>query len=185
MAKPDDPNFKPFRRDPVTYVREWALPGTPGLTHRIGGLEKNPDGVLSTDPENHALMVKNRQEKVNRVANYIPDQEVKGNPDGDLLVIGWGGTAGALTLAVDEMNEEGKKVAYTHFNYICPLPKNTDEILRRYKKIVVCELNNGQFLGYLRTLFPEYAMHQYNKIMGQPFTVTELKDCFTKIINEK
>lgn len=185
LAKPDDPNFKPFRRDPVTYVREWALPGTPGLTHRIGGLEKNPDGVLSTDPENHALMVKNRQEKVNRVANYIPDQEVKGNPDGDLLVIGWGGTAGALTLAVDEMNEEGKKVAYTHFNYICPLPKNTDEILRRYKKIVVCELNNGQFLGYLRTLFPEYAMHQYNKIMGQPFTVTELKDCFTKIINEK
>ncbi len=185
LAKPNDPNYKPFRRDPVTYVREWALPGTPGLTHRVGGLEKNPDGVLSTDPENHALMVKNRQEKVTRVANCIPDQEVKGDPNGELLVIGWGGTAGALTLAVDEMNKEGKKVAYTHFNYICPLPKNTGEILHRYKKIVVCELNDGQFLGYLRTQFSECPMRQYNKIMGQPFTVTELKDCFTKIMNEE
>lgn len=184
LAKANDPNYKPFRRDPDTYVREWALPGTPGLTHRVGGLEKNPDGVLSTDPENHALMVKNRQEKVNRVANFIPNQEVQGNPDADLLVVGWGGTAGALTLAVEEMNKEGKKVAYTHFNYICPLPKNTGEILRRYKKIVVCELNNGQFLGYLRTQFPDCVMHQYNKVMGLPFTVTELKDCFNKILSE-
>lgn len=184
LAQPNDPNYKPFRRDPVTYVREWALPGTPGLTHRVGGLEKNPDGVLSTDPENHALMVKNRQEKVNRVANYIPNQEVKGDINGDLLVIGWGGTSGALTLAVEEMNAEGKKVAYTHFNYICPLPKNTGDILHKYKKIVVCELNNGQFLGYLRTQFPECPMHQYSKIMGQPFQVCELKECFNKILGE-
>ncbi len=184
LAKANDENFKPFRRDPKTYVREWALPGTPGLTHRVGGLEKNPDGVLSTDPENHALMTKNRQEKVNRVANFIPNQEVQGDINGDLLVIGWGGTAGALTLAVEEMNKEGKKVAYTHFNYICPLPGNTGEILRRYKKIVVCELNNGQFLGYLRTQFPECPMHQYNKMMGQPFQVSELKECFNKILGE-
>ncbi len=184
FAKPNDPNYRPFRRDPETFAREWALPGMEGLSHRVGGLEKCPDGPLSTDPENHALMVYNRQEKVNRVANYIPEQEVMGNPDADLLVIGWGGTAGALTLAVEEMNNEGKKVAYTHFNYICPLPKNTGDILRKYKKIVVCELNNGQFAGYLRTQFPECPMHQYNKIMGLPFEVGELKDCFTKILGE-
>jgi len=184
FAKPNDPNYRPFRRDPETFARQWALPGMEGLSHRVGGLEKCPDGPLSTDPENHALMVYNRQEKVNRVANYIPEQEVTGNPDADLLVIGWGGTAGALTLAVEEMNNEGKKVAYTHFNYICPLPKNTGDILRKYKKIVVCELNNGQFAGYLRTQFPECPMHQYNKIMGLPFEVGELKDCFTKILGE-
>ena len=184
LAKPNDPNYRPFRRDPETFAREWALPGMEGLRHRVGGLEKCPDGPLSTDPENHALMTYNRQEKVDRVANYIPDQEVTGNPDADLLVVGWGGTSGALTLAVEEMNNEGKKVAYTHFNYICPLPKNTGDILRKYKKIVVCELNNGQFLGYLRTKFPDCPMHQYNKIMGLPFEVGELKECFTKILGE-
>ena len=184
LAKPNDPNYRPFRRDPETFAREWALPGMEGLRHRVGGLEKCPDGPLSTDPENHALMTYNRQEKVNRVANYIPDQEVTGNPDADLLVVGWGGTAGAITLAVEELNNEGKKVAYTHFNYICPLPKNTGDILRKYKKIVVCELNNGQFAGYLRTQFPECPMQQYNKIMGLPFEVGELKECFTKILGE-
>ena len=184
LAKSNDPNYRPFRRDPETFAREWALPGMEGLRHRVGGLEKCPDGPLSTDPENHALMTYNRQEKVNRVANYIPNQEVTGNPDADLLVIGWGGTAGAITLAVEELNNEGKKVAYTHFNYICPLPKNTGDILRKYKKIVVCELNNGQFAGYLRTQFPECPMQQYNKIMGLPFEVGELKECFTKILGE-
>jgi len=182
LAKPNDPAYRPFRRDPETFAREWALPGMEGLRHRVGGLEKCPDGPLSTDPENHALMVYNRQEKVNRVANYIPEQEVKGNPDADLLVVGWGGTAGALTLAVEELNNEGKKVAYTHFNYICPLPKNTGDILRKYKKIVVCELNNGQFAGYLRTQYPECPMHQYNKVMGLPFEVGELKAEFERLL---
>ena len=182
LAKPNDPDYRPFRRDPETFAREWALPGMEGLRHRVGGLEKCPDGPLSTDPENHALMVYNRQEKVNRVANYIPEQEVKGNPDADLLVVGWGGTAGALTLAVEELNNEGKKVAYTHFNYICPLPKNTGDILRKYKKIVVCELNNGQFAGYLRTQYPECPMHQYNKVMGLPFEVGELKAEFERLL---
>ncbi|MCR4816725.1 MAG: 2-oxoacid:acceptor oxidoreductase subunit alpha [Bacteroidales bacterium] len=184
LAKPNDPNYRPFRRDPETFAREWALPGMEGLRHRVGGLEKCPDGPLSTDPENHQLMVDNRQEKVDRVANYIPDQEVMGNPDADLLVVGWGGTSGALTLAVEEMNNEGKKVAYTHFNYICPLPKNTGDILHKYKKIVVCELNKGQFAGYLRTKFPECPMTQYNKVMGLPFEVGELKDCFNKLLSE-
>ena len=184
LATPNDPNYRPFRRDPETFAREWALPGMEGLRHRVGGLEKCPDGPLSTDPENHALMVNNRQEKVNRVANYIPDQEVAGNPDAELLVVGWGGTSGALTLAVEEMNKEGKKVAYTHFNYICPLPKNTGEILRKYRKIIVCELNNGQFAGYLRTQFPECPMRQYNKVMGLPFEVGELKEAFNQMLGE-
>lgn len=182
LATPNDPNYRPFRRDEEKYAREWALPGMEGLNHRIGGLEKCPDGPLSTDPENHALMVHNRQEKVNRVANFIPEQEVTGDPDAELLVVGWGGTAGALTLAVEEMNNEGKKVAYTHFNYICPLPKNTGDILRKYKKIVVCELNSGQFAGYLRTQFPECPMTQYNKIMGLPFEVGELKAEFESLL---
>ncbi|MBO4740474.1 MAG: 2-oxoacid:acceptor oxidoreductase subunit alpha [Bacteroidales bacterium] len=184
FAKENDPEYRPFRRDPETFARQWAIPGMEGLRHRVGGLEKCPDGPLSTDPENHALMVYNRQEKVNRVANYIPEQEVTGNPDADLLVIGWGGTAGALTSAVEEMNNEGKKVAYTHFNYISPLPKNTGDILRKYKKIVVCELNNGQFANYLRTQFPECPMHQFNKVMGLPFEVGELKQKFNEILGE-
>ena len=99
-------------------------------------------------------------------------------------MVGWGGTAGALTLAVEEMNNEGKKVAYTHFNYICPLPKNTGDILRKYKKIVVCELNNGQFCGYLRTQFPECPMTQYNKVMGLPFEVGELKAEFNRLLEK-
>ena len=184
LETPNDPNYRPFYRDEETYARQWALPGMEGLRHRVGGLEKAPEGNLSTDPEIHALMVHNRQEKVNRVANYIPEQEVKGNPDADLLVVGWGGTAGALTLAVEEMNNEGKKVAYTHFNYICPLPKNTGDVLRKYKKIVVCELNSGQFAGYLRTQFPECPLHQYNKVMGLPFEVSELKEAFNQILGE-
>lgn len=185
FAKENDPNYQPYRRDEETLAREWAIPGMAGLRHRVGGLEKeNGKGNLSTDPENHAKMVYLRQEKVNRVANYIPEQKVQGNPDGDLLVIGWGGTSGALKLAVDEMNQEGKKVAYAHFNFISPLPKNTEEILKKYKKIVVCELNNGQFVNYLRMNFPQYHMHQYNKIMGLPFEVGELKEKFNEILGE-
>ena len=185
FAKENDPNYQPYRRDEATLAREWAIPGMAGLRHRVGGLEKeNGKGNLSTDPENHANMVYLRQEKVNRVANYIPEQKVQGNPDGDLLVIGWGGTSGALKLAVDEMNKEGKKVAYAHFNFISPLPKNTEEILKKYKKIVVCELNNGQFVNYLRMNFPQYHMHQYNKIMGLPFEVGELKEKFNEILGE-
>ena len=182
LATPGDTEYRPFKRDPETFARQWALPGMEGLRHRVGGLEKAPEGNLSTDPENHALMVRNRQEKVNRVANYIPDQTVTGNPDAELLVVGWGGTAGALTLAVEELNNEGKKVAYTHFNYICPLPKNTGDLLRRYKKIVVCELNSGQFANYLRSQFPECAMTQYNKVMGLPFEVGELKEHFNSLL---
>ena len=129
-------------------------------------------------------MTKYRTEKVQRVANTIPDQVVNGDEDADLLVVGWGGTEGNLKLAVEELREEGKKIAITHFNYIMPLPKNTEEILKKYKKIIVCELNMGQFVNYLRMNFQTLAFQQYNKIQGLPFEVTELKEKFNQILGE-
>jgi len=185
MAEPGDKNFKPYRRDEKTLVRQWAPAGTEGLRHRIGGLEKtNIDGYVSTDPLNHQLMVNIREEKVNRVANYIPQQQVVGDESGDLLVVGWGGTEGALLSAVKRMQEEGRKVSLAQFNYIKPLPSNTRDVLSRFKKIVVCELNMGQFVNYLRITLPEYRYYQFNKVQGLPFHVQELAEAFTKIMEE-
>ncbi|NLF43433.1 MAG: 2-oxoacid:acceptor oxidoreductase subunit alpha, partial [Bacteroidales bacterium] len=186
LAKPNDAEYKPYRRDAETLVRQWALPGTEGLRHRIGGLEKtNIDGLVSTDGANHQLMVNLRNEKVQRVANVIPEQKVFGPEEGDLLVIGWGGTEGALVSAVAKMQEEGKSVALAQFNYIMPLPKNTEDILKRYKKIIVCELNMGQFVNYLRMTLPDYKYHQFNKVQGLPFMVQELTDVFHKMLEDK
>ena len=179
MAAPNDKNFKPYRRDEKTLVRQWAPPGTEGLRHRIGGLEKtNIDGYVSTDPLNHQLMVNIRQEKVNRIADHIPLQEVVGEPEGDLLVVGWGGTEGALLSAVRRLQDQGEKVSLAQFNYIMPLPKNTREIFSRFKKILVCELNMGQFVNYLRMTLPEFRYEQFNKVQGLPFHVQELTDAF-------
>ncbi len=184
FAKPNDPDFQPYRRDPKTLVRQWAVPGMDGLRHRIGGLEKTDGkGEVSTDNLNHEKMVHYRKEKIDRLAERLPLQEVYGDEDAELLVVGWGGTHGALKTAVNELRAEGKKVAYTHFHYISPLPKNTEEILRKYKKIVVCELNMGQFVNYLRMNYQGIMFHQYNKVQGLPFEVTELKQEFNKIMN--
>ncbi len=186
LATPNDPKYKPYRRNEKTLVRQWAHPGMEGLRHRIGGLEKtNIDGNVSTDPLNHQLMVNIRAEKVNRVADYIPLQEVMGEGSGDLLVVGWGGTEGALKSAVGKMQEQGKKVSLAHFNYIMPLPKNTREVFSRFKKIVVCELNMGQFVNYLRMTHPDFRYHQFNKVQGLPFHVQELTETFTKLLEEK
>jgi 2-oxoglutarate/2-oxoacid ferredoxin oxidoreductase subunit alpha len=186
IAEPNDKSFKPYRRDPVTLARKWALPGTEGLRHRIGGLEKtNIDGNVSTDPLNHELMVNIREDKVMRLAKYIPEQEVLGEDSGDLLVVGWGGTEGMLKSAVGQMQRDGYKVSLAQFNYIMPLPKNTGEVFSRFKKIVVCELNKGQFVNYLRMTHPEFRYHQYNKVQGLPFHVKELVQVFTKKLEEK
>lgn len=186
LAKPNDPDFKPYRRDPVTLARKWALPGTEGLRHRIGGLEKtNIDGNVSTDPLNHELMVNIREDKVLRLANYIPEQEIYGEESGDLLVVGWGGTEGMLKSAVGQMQRAGHKISLAHFNYIMPLPKNTPEVFSGFKKIVVCELNKGQFVKYLRMTHPEFRYEQYNKVQGLPFHVKELTEVFTKTMEEK
>ncbi|MFO7998360.1 MAG: 2-oxoacid:acceptor oxidoreductase subunit alpha [Bacteroidales bacterium] len=185
MARPNDKSFKPYRRDEKTLVRQWAPPGTDGLRHRVGGLEKtNIDGNVSTDPINHQLMVNIREEKVNRIADYIPPQKVVGEESGDLLVVGWGGTEGALLSAVKKLQEEGKKISLAQFNYIKPLPSNTREVLSRFKKIVVCELNMGQFVNYMRITHPEFKYHQFNKVQGLPFHVQELTEMFTKLLEE-
>ncbi len=184
FATPNDPNYQPYRRDPKTLVRQWAIPGMDGLRHRIGGLEKTDGkGEVSTDNLNHEKMVHYRKEKIDRLAERLPLQEVYGDEDAELLVVGWGGTHGALKTAINELRAEGKKVAYTHFNYISPLPKNTGEILGKYKKIVVCELNMGQFVNYLRMNYQGILFHQYNKVQGLPFEVAELKEEFNKIMN--
>ncbi len=185
LAKPNDPDYKPYKRDENSLVRKWAAPGTDGLRHRIGGLEKtNIDGNVSTDPLNHQLMVKLREEKVKRVENYIPEQTLVGEESGDLLVIGWGGTEGALISTVKRMQEENYKISLAHFNYIKPLPKNTKNILSNFKKIIVCELNMGQFVNYLKISFPEFHYYQYNKVQGLPFHVNELTEVFKNILEE-
>ena len=166
--------YYPFQRDPETLVRRWALPGQKGFEHRVGGLEKTHEGVLSTDPANHAMMVAERAAKVQKIADFIPALEVDGPASGKLLVVGWGGTYGHILSAVHELREAGKDVSFAHFDYILPLPKNTEEIFTRFEKIIVCELNSGQFVNYLRGVFPQFDYLQFNKVQGQPFLVNEL-----------
>ena len=166
--------YYPFQRDPETLVRRWALPGQKGFEHRVGGLEKTHEGVLSTDPANHAMMVAERAAKVQKIADYIPALDVDGPASGKLLVVGWGGTYGHILSAVHELREAGKDVSFAHFDYILPLPKNTEEIFSRFEKIIVCELNSGQFVNYLRGVFPQFDYLQFNKVQGQPFLVNEL-----------
>ena len=174
--------FQPFERDPETLVRRWALPGQKGFEHRVGGLEKNHAGVLSTDPENHARMVAERAEKVARIARDIPALEVTGPASGSLLLVGWGGTYGHLSSAVQELKEEGVEVSYAHFDYINPLPANTEEVFSHFGKILVCELNSGQFAAYLRGIYPQFDYVKYGKVQGQPFLVSEIKDAIKKEI---
>ena len=174
----------PYLRDGETLARRWAVPGIPGFEHRIGGLEKEDGtGNISYDPQNHEHMVKLRTEKVKRVENYIADLELDGAQSGDLLVVGWGGTFGSLHTAVKYLHEEeGKAIGLAHFHHLNPLPRNTKDVLSRFKKIVVCELNLGQFATYLRGKFPEYPYLQFNKVQGLPFTVMELNNHFRQLL---
>lgn len=176
--------WQPYMRDPETLVRYWAVPGTPELMHRIGGLEKHArTGAISNDPVNHEQMVQVRREKVARVAADIPAQEVLlGSPETDTLLIGWGGTYGHLYSAAEELNAEGVKVALAQFKYINPLPANTSELLRRYKRVIVAELNTGQFADWLQAKHPDVEIHRINKIQGQPFMVSELVDRVKEIM---
>jgi len=182
FVQPGMEGIKVTARDEKTKVRYWSFPGMEGFEHRNGGLEKDfTTGAISSQPDNHELMVKTRQEKIDYIANVIPELEVEGNPEAEVLVIGWGSTHGHLLSAVNNINKNGGKVALAHFNYIQPLPKNTAEILNRYPKRVVCELNSGQLASYLRTKVPgEYL--QYNKVQAQPFTVHELEDHISSLL---
>ena len=175
-------DFMPYARG-ENLARGWAFPGKAGLEHRIGGLEKHAlKGCISYEPSNHQQMVNVRAEKVARIADELPRQTVEGDESGRLLVVGWGGTKGHLQSAVQQLRAEGKSVSLCHFNYINPLPKGVAEIFGRFDRIVVCELNEGQFAAYLRQNFPQFAFEQYDKCEGLPFTVAELKQKFNGLL---
>ena len=176
--------WKAYRRDVDSLSRYWAVPGMEGFTHRIGGLEKDFDtSSISTEPKNHQKMVITRQAKIDNIANVIPDIEVLGDSDAELLLVGWGGTYGHLYEAMEIMQSKGKKVALAHFRYINPLPKNTADVLKRYKKVIVAEQNNGQFANYLRSKVDGFNPYKFNRIKGQPFVIGRLVEEFTKIID--
>ena len=183
IAVAGEGDFMPYKRD-ERNVRSWAFPGTANLEHRIGGLEKNAaTGNISYDPANHAVMVATRAAKVAAVVADIPEQTVYGDNSGDLLVVGWGGTRGHLTSAVEKMREQGKSISHCHLNYLNPLPANLEQLFAGYKRIVVCELNAGQAASYLQGLFPQFSFERYNKVEGQPFTVAELVNVFNEKMN--
>ncbi|MBQ8888141.1 MAG: 2-oxoacid:acceptor oxidoreductase subunit alpha [Bacteroidaceae bacterium] len=175
--------WTPYQRN-EEGVRYWAIPGTEGFTHILGGLEKdNATGAISTNPENHHLMTQLRQQKIEKI--QVPDVEVEGDKDdAELLIVGFGGTYGHLHAAMDELRAAGKKVALAHFKYINPLPANTAEVMKKYPKVVVAEQNMGQFAGYLRMKLDGFVPYQYNEVKGQPFVVNELVSAFTEILNK-
>ena len=175
--------WTPYQRN-EEGVRYWAIPGTEGFTHILGGLEKdNATGAISTNPENHHLMTQLRQQKIDKI--QVPDVVVEGDKDdAELLVVGFGGTYGHLHAAMDEMRAAGKKVALAHFKYINPLPANTAEVMKKYPKVVVAEQNMGQFAGYLRMKIDGFVPYQYNEVKGQPFVVNKLVAAFTEILNK-
>jgi len=172
--------YTPYERDPKTGARYWAIPGTEGYTHILGGLEKDgKTGAISTDPENHSMMCRLRAEKVARIE--VPDVEVFGDKDdAELLLVGFGSTFGHLYSAMEQLQKMGRKVALAQFRYINPLPKNTEEVMRRYPKVLVAEQNLGQFASYLRTKIDGFVPYQYNEVKGQPFQVNEIVDYVTQ-----
>jgi 2-oxoglutarate ferredoxin oxidoreductase subunit alpha len=177
-------NWHPYDRDEKTLARNWAIPGTEGLEHRIGGLEKDAvTGNISYEPLNHEKMTAIRAEKIERVKFNIPDIEAEFINEGDLLVVGWGGTYGSLHSAVKNIREEGyTNIGYLHFNYINPMPKNTAEILSKFKKILVCELNSGQFASILKIKHSEFEFLQFNRIQGLPFANDDLIQKFKELV---
>ena len=184
-ATPDQAgHYTPFERDPETKVRYWAIPGQEGFTHILGGLEKDEHtGAISTDPENHNLMVHERAEKVALIP--VPDLEVEGDKDdADLLIVGFGSTYGHLHSAMMQLRKEGYKVALAQLKYVNPLPKNTADVLLKYNKVVVAEQNLGQLAAVLRAKVDNFVPYQYNEVKGQPFVVAELVKNFKEIIQK-
>jgi len=183
FAEPQE-GFAPYSRD-ENLARPWAIPGTQGLEHRIGGLEKsNLTGAVNYTPENHEFMVRLRDKKVRSIANDIPDLEVTGDQQGELLVIGWGGTYGAITDAVVKARKKGYKVSQAHFTHIFPLPKNTEEVLGKFKNILVVEINLGQMAKYLRSELNANVM-QYNRVQGLPFKSSEIEAKIIELLGGK
>ena len=179
----DPVDFKPYRRNPDTLARPWAVPGTPGLEHRIGGLEKQDvTGNINYEPLNHENMVRIRAAKVEAIVQDIPDIVPAGDPDGDLLIVAWGSTHGAITAAVKSQRELGHRIGHVHLRHLNPLPKNLGEVLQRYKTVLVPELNMGQLLWLLRAKYLVNAIG-LNKIQGRPFKVSELEQKIAELVS--
>jgi 2-oxoglutarate ferredoxin oxidoreductase subunit alpha len=173
--------FQPYQRDPETFGRPWAIPGTPGLEHRVGGLAKQPvSGNVSYDPDENEQMVRERVEKVARLADYLPEQPIFGPASGDVLVISWGGTYGAVRSAVDRLQRQGKHVSHAHLRYLNPFPRNLGDMLGRFKRIIVPELNLGQLIILLRGRYGTQEFIPVNKVQGQPFKIRELVEAIQK-----
>lgn len=175
--------YRPYDRDERSKVRCWAIPGTDGTAHRLGGLEKDArTGAISTDPANHEKMVAIRREKIARIADDIPLLEVQADAAADTLLIGWGGTYGHLRTAADELCAAGTPVALAHFRYINPLPANALDVIRSYRRVIVAELNTGMFADYLQSKLPGVDIRRINKVQGQPFKVSEIVDQVKSLI---
>ena len=184
IKKSKDEKFLPYKRDEKTLAREWGLPGTPGLEHRIGGLEKAAvSGNVSYEADNHDYMVKLRQEKIDVIADFIPELEVYGNPKGELLVLSWGGTYGACRAAVQKANENNMPVSHINLKYINPFPKNLAEILLKFNKILIPEINLGQLSTIIRSKFLIDTLN-FNRVSGKPYTTTDIYEKIEQIIEE-
>lgn len=184
QADQNPEEWHPYQRDESSLARDWALPGLKGFEHRIGGLEKDLNsGNVSYDPMNHEKITKIRAAKIELVKNKIPLLDLKFKSSGKLLVVGWGGTYGALYSAVKDLVNEGDSIGFVHFNYINPMPSNTADVLKQFETILVCELNNGQLSYLLQSRFEGFNFKQYNKIQGLPFSKSELKQEFKKYLN--
>jgi 2-oxoglutarate ferredoxin oxidoreductase subunit alpha len=177
--------YKPYARD-QKLARPWAVPGTAGLEHRIGGLEKqNITGNVNYEPENHQLMVKLRQEKVDKIAEYIPEQKLDSGPEkGKILVLGWGSTYGAIKSAVAELQARGEAVSHAHLRYVRPFPRNLGALIKNFEQVLIPEINNGQLIKIIRDIYLVDAKG-YNKIMGVPITKTELVHCLEEMLGGK
>jgi 2-oxoglutarate ferredoxin oxidoreductase subunit alpha len=175
--------FLPYQRDPETMGRPWAIPGTPGLEHRLGGLAKQPEtGNVSYDPDENVRMVRERVEKVARLAEFIPEQSLFGPETGDLLVVSWGGTYGAVRSAVMHVQRRGKAVSHAHLRYLNPFPRNLGDILSRFERILVPELNLGQLIFLLRGKYGTHTFIPYSKVQGQPFKIREITVAIEKLL---
>ncbi|MFL5642774.1 MAG: 2-oxoglutarate ferredoxin oxidoreductase subunit alpha, partial [Chloroflexota bacterium] len=180
----DKASFQPYARDEATLARPWAVPGTPGLEHRIGGLEKaDITGNVSYDPENHHRMQLLRQEKVGRIADDIPDVVPYGPSSGDLLVLGWGSTYGAIRSAVERLQSEGRSVAHAHLRHLNPFPKNLGEVVTSYRRVLIPEVNLGQLLLLVRARYLVDAIG-YDKVRGKPFRIAEIQAEAQRILDE-
>jgi 2-oxoglutarate ferredoxin oxidoreductase subunit alpha len=181
----DPATFQPYSRDPKTLARPWAIPGTPGLEHRIGGLEKaDITGNISYDPDNHHLMIQKRAEKIERIADDIPDQKIEGEQQGDVLVLGWGSTYGAIKSAVDSARERGLKVSQAHLRYINPFPKNLGKVLSQFTHVLIPEINNGQLIKLIRAKYLVPAVG-FNVIKGLPLRAEEIENTIDDILGGK